>query len=166
MGFFVSWGGRKPIFYMGLAIEKLEQLIASMGYEFVGREIFSQGGRQVMRIYIDRTGGITVDDCAKVSAQVGALMEVESQSMANYVLEVSSPGIHRPLFELKHFEKFIGSQIKVKLRSSINGRRQYKGLLKAVIGDKIALIVEDTGELVELPFSTIEKSNVVGDIHF
>ena len=141
-------------------MEKLEKLITSMGYEFVGREFVSQGGRSILRLYIDSEKGINVDDCAKVSRQVSAMLDVEDSIQGRYSLEVSSPGINRPLFELKHYPKYIGSHLKLRLRASVDGQRQFKALLKAVSGDNITLLVEETGQEIIVPFSMIEKSNV------
>jgi ribosome maturation factor RimP len=147
-------------------MEKFEKLITSMGYEFVGGEYVSQGGRSILRLYIDGEKGVTVDDCGKVSRQVSAMLDVEDTIQGRYSLEVSSPGINRPLFELKHFEKQVGNRIKLKLRTDIDGQRQFKGVLKAVSGDTITLLVDETGQELVLPFSTIDKSNVIGDVSF
>jgi ribosome maturation factor RimP len=147
-------------------MEKLERLITSMGYEFVGSEFVSQGGRSILRIYIDRENGVTLDDCGNVSHQVSALLDVEDTIQGRYSLEVSSPGINRPLFELKHYQKYIGHRVKLRLHTNVDGRRQYQGILKAVSGDNIALLVEETGQEVVLPFSMIEKSNLIGDVRF
>ncbi len=144
--------------------EQLSTLISSMGYELVGYEVVPQGRQMIFRIYIDSPTGLTIDDCGKVSSQVSAMMDVADPIQGRYSLEVSSPGIDRPLFELGHYQRFVGSRVKIKLHVPINRRRQYKGVLKRVEGDNIYLLMDDTGEEVELPFSAIEKANVIGEI--
>lgn len=144
--------------------ERLATLIRSMGYELIGCEWLSQGRQAVFRIYVDKENGITVDDCSQVSYQVGAMLDVEDLVPGNYALEVSSPGIDRPLFEIAHYRKYIGRQVKVKLHLSINQRRQYKGILQRVEGDDIYLLVDGCEQEVKLPFSAIEKANLIGDI--
>lgn len=146
--------------------ERLVTLISSMGYELVGGELFSQGGRTIFRIYIDSEKGVTVDDCSRVSYQVSAMMDVEDPIESRYSLEVSSPGIDRPLFEIEHFHKYIGKQVKIRLYSPINQRRQYKGILQRVEGEDIYLLVEELGQEVIVPFSSIEKANLISDIRF
>ncbi len=146
--------------------EKLVTLIQSMGYELVGGELFPQGGTTIFRIYIDSPTGVTLDDCSRVSLQVSAMMDVEDPVRGNYVLEVSSPGVNRPLFELEHYRKFIGRRVKIRLRSLINERRQYKGTLTRVEGDNICLLMDDSTQEVSLPFSAIEKANLIEDIRF
>lgn len=145
--------------------EKLVKLISSMGCELVGCELLPMRGRQVFRLYIDRDSGVTVDDCSRVSHQVGAMMDVEESIQGRYTLEVSSPGIDRPLFEMKHYQKFIGSKIQIKLTAAINQRRQFKGILLRIDGENIHILVDDSKTEVVLPFSSIEKGNLVGDIH-
>ena len=145
--------------------DKLAMLIQSMGYEFVGGEMFRQGGQMVLRLYIDREGGVTVDDCSTVSRQVGAMLDVDDPVEGRYLLEVSSPGIDRPLFDLSQFQRFIGKQVKLKLNMPVMQRRQYKGTLLKVEGENI-FITDDAGQEICLPFSVIEKANLVGEIRF
>jgi ribosome maturation factor RimP len=144
--------------------ERLVTLISSMGYELVGCEMLPQGRQMVFRIFIDKKNGVTIDDCSQVSHQVSAMMDVEDPIQGRYSLEVSSPGIDRPLFEIEHYRKYIGSRIKIRLYSPIDQRRQYKGVLNRVEGEDIYLLVEDSEQEVILPFSAIEKANLIGDI--
>lgn len=149
--------------------ERLEKLISAMGFELAGCELFSQGGQMVLRIYIDTETkdkkGITVDDCSKVSRQVSAMLDVENLIQYRYTLEVSSPGINRPLFEIKHFQKYIGSHVKVTVSAPIKERRQLKGILQRIEGENLFLLLDEVGEEVIVPFSAIEKANVIGEIH-
>jgi ribosome maturation factor RimP len=118
----------------------------------------------IFRIYIDSPKGVTVDDCSRVSRQVGAMMDVEDPFESRYALEVSSPGIDRPLFEIEHYRKYIGKRIKLKLYSPVNQRRQFKGVLQRVEGEDIFLLVDDTEQEVKLSYSMIEKASLVGEI--
>lgn len=146
--------------------ERLQTLIGGMGYELVGCELRPQGRRALFRIYIDKKGGVTLDDCSRVSRQVSAMMDVEDPIVGGYVLEVSSPGVDRPLFVIEHFKQYVGSVIKIRLDQPINQRRQYQGILKRVEGENIYLWLEDKQQEIKLSFSSIERANVVGDIHF
>lgn len=146
--------------------ERLVKLIDSMGCELVGCEIVSQGRQALFRIYIDSPKGVTLDHCSQVSRQVSAMLDVEDPIQSRYVLEVSSPGINRPLFEIEHYQKYIGSRVKLKLYSPINQRRQYQGILVRVEEENIYLLVDDSEQEIALPFSAIEKANLIGDINF
>ena len=144
--------------------ERLKILIKTLGFELWGYELFSQGGQSIFRIYIDGNKGVTVDDCSLVSQQVSAMLDVEDPIQGRYALEVSSPGIDRPLFEMEQFNKYIGSQVKIRLAVPLNQKRQYRGVLKRVEGENIYLLDLSKQEIM-LPFSYIEKANVIGDIH-
>lgn len=144
--------------------DRLVILINAMGYELVGCEIASQGRQLVFRIFIDSPNGITLDDCSSVSRQVSAMMDVEEPLQGRYVLEISSPGIDRPLFELAHYQKYIGRRVKIRLYSPINQRRHYTGILQRVEGEDIYLSVEGQEQEMVLPFSIIEKANLTGDV--
>ena len=144
--------------------ERLASLIGSMGYEWIGCEVISPSRQMIFRIYIDRTNGVTVDDCSLVSHQVGAMMDVENSIQGRYLLEVSSKGVDRPLFKLEHYNKYIGSQVKIRLYTSLHQRRQYQGVLKRVERGSIYLWVADMKQEVMLPFLAIEKANVIGEV--
>lgn len=131
-----------------------------MGYEFVGSEIQRHSRNALLRIYIDSEKGITVDDCSKVSRQISAMLDVDDPIQGQYTLEISSPGLDRPLFEIEHYQKFIGSRVKVRLHAPINNRRNFTGLLVRVEGMNISFLI-DSVEIV-VPFSSIEKANVCG----
>ncbi len=143
---------------------RLETLLVSMGYDYIGAEILPMNGSKVFRIFIDTPTGVSVEDCSKVSRQVSAMMDVEDPFQSRYSLEVSSPGIDRPLFELKHFEQHVGSQVKIRLQSPINQQRQFKGILKQVVGESIHLLVEGSEKEVVLPYAAVDKANIIGDV--
>jgi len=142
-------------------LDRLRALIAGMGCELLGCECLSLGRRTLLRIYIDRNEGVTVDDCARVSRQVSAMFDVDNPVLGAYVLEVSSPGIDRPLFELAHFSSAIGKTVKVKLSTPHLDRRHYKGVLMSATEEWVHLLLEE-GVEVSIPYSAIEKANVVG----
>jgi ribosome maturation factor RimP len=146
--------------------ERLSVLISSMGYELVGCELLSMGGQNMFRLYIDSPTGVSSDDCSKVSHQVSALLDVEDPIQTKYVLEVSSPGIDRPLFELKQYEQFIGSEVKMRLFAPIERRKQYKGVLTRVVGEDIHLLVEGVTQEIVIPFSAIDRANIIGKVDF
>ena len=140
--------------------DRLASLVTAMGYEFVGCEIQRHSRRSVLRIYIDSEQGIKLDDCSKVSYQVSAMLDVEDPIKGEYTLEISSPGVDRPLFEIAHYQKYIGSRVKVRVHNPIEGRRNFVGVLLRVQETDIHLLM-DAGEEVVLPFSTIERAKVV-----
>ncbi len=145
--------------------ERFKTVVETMGYELVGCEMQSHGSQILFRIYLDSITGVTADDCSKVSHQISAMMDVEDPIQSRYVLEVSSPGIDRPLFELEHYRRFIGSRVKVRLAVPVGQRRQYTGLLKGVEGETVHLLVEGSGQELALSFSNIEKGNLIGEVH-
>jgi ribosome maturation factor RimP len=139
--------------------DRLASLITAMGYEFVGCEMHRQGRSFVLRIYIDSEKGITLDDCSDVSHQVSAMLDVDDPIQGHYNLEISSPGLNRPLFEIAHYRKFVGNRIKVRMHDLIHNQRNFVGILQRVEETDIHLLV-DTEEVV-LPFSGIEKAKVI-----
>lgn len=112
-----------------------------------------------VRLFIDKDGGVTVDDCADVSRQVSAILDVEDPIADKYNLEVSSPGLDRPLFTLPQFERYIGQDIAVHLRIPVMERRKWQGKLERIEKDMITLIVDDQEQI--LVFGNIQKANVV-----
>jgi ribosome maturation factor RimP len=133
-------------------LELLEPTLAAMGYELADLDAHV-GRRGLLRLYIDRPGGVTVDDCQRVSEQVGAWLDVEDPLPGSYVLEVSSPGFDRRLRTAAHFERFGGEQARIELRDALGGRRKFVGKLAGVEGSEVVLEVD--GELVRLPLSDI-----------
>lgn len=145
--------------------ERLATLIGSMGCELIGCELTQQGRRMVFRIFIDKENGVTIDDCSKVSNQINAMFNVEDPMQGEYALEVSSPGIDRPLFVIEHYRKYVGKKVKIRLYSAINQRRQYSGVLVRIEGEDIYLLMDDSSQEVKLPFSAIDKAHLVGEIN-
>lgn len=149
---------------MGLATleQKLTELISApveaLGFELVGIE-FIRGRQSTLRIYIDSENGISVDDCADVSHQVSAVLDVEDPITAAYNLEVSSPGLDRPLFTAAHYERFIGEEVSLTLRMGVQNRRRWVGIIKGVEGETVTLNVEGKDEMFAL--SNIQKANII-----
>ena len=143
--------------------EKLAALISTLGYEFVGYEFGQQNRKAIFRLYIDRQGGVSHQDCSKVSYQVGAMFDVDNPIDGQYVLEVSSPGLNRPLFALAQYEQQIGQRIKVRLHTPLLERKNFAGVLKRVEDGQICLLLAEGSEVL-LPFADIEKANVIADI--
>lgn len=160
--------GRRPIFcFLGVmnkvptSLQALvEGTVDSLGYEPWGIELLPRPtGGQLLRVYIEKPEGIGVEDCARVSRQLGAVLDVEDPIPGEYVLEVSSPGMDRPLFRPDQFARFLDQTVRVKLSSAVPGRRNYRGRLVAADENKIALLVD--GETVELAIDDIEAARVV-----
>lgn len=140
--------------------ELVRGAVDALGYELVGVEYLSRPkAGHLLRIYIDSEHGVGLKDCEKVSHQVSGALEVEDPIKSDYALEVSSPGLDRPLFELAHFERFVGRQARVKLNAALNGRSNYKGLILEVGAEDVVLQVE--GEAVRLPFAQMASARLV-----
>ncbi len=137
----------------------LEPEIESLGYELADIEVNIGGG--VLRLFIDSENGITLDDCAAVSRAVSALLDVEDPIPGEYNLEVSSPGLNRRLVKVAHFERFVGSKVKVKLKRLVQGRRNYKGELVGY--DEPNVLVKEGGDTFAIPFPEIDSARVVPD---
>ena len=133
-------------------------VVEAMGYEFVGCKYIPQGAYTVLRIYIDKESGVTLDDCSTVSTQLSAVLDVEEPITCKYTLEVSSPGSDRPLFTLEHFQRFVGHNAAIRLHTPMDGRRNFKGKIVKVDDNIISIDVD--GELFQLSFDTIELANL------
>lgn len=139
--------------------EMLTSPVEALGFELVGVEFVRAGKHSILRVYIDKEAGIDVDDCADVSHQVSAVLDVEDPITTEYNLEVSSPGMDRPLFKAAHYESIIGETVSVKLRMPIDGRRNFKGTLLSCENGVISVNVDN--DTFELAVENIEKGNLV-----
>ncbi|BCL67603.1 ribosome maturation factor RimP [Haemophilus haemolyticus] len=139
--------------------EMLQGAVEDLGCELWGIECQRAGRFMTVRLFIDKEGGVTVDDCADVSRQVSAILDVEDPIADKYNLEVSSPGLDRPLFTLPQFERYIGQDIAVNLRIPVMERRKWQGKLERIENDMVTLIVD--GQEQVLVFGNIQKANVV-----
>ncbi len=143
--------------------QMFEPVIESMGYELVGVEFNAGGGHGTLRVYIDREAGVNIDDCAAISHQVSGILDVEEPIKQAYDLEISSPGIDRPLFKLADFERFSGNTAKIRLEVALQGRKNFKGRLQGVVDSKLVAIEVD-GERFDLPYADIARANLVGEL--
>ncbi|MGQ7262560.1 ribosome maturation factor RimP [Vreelandella sp. V005] len=137
----------------------IEPVVAAMGFELWGIDHLSQGKNSRLVIYIERESGVSVEDCADISRQVSAVMDVEDPIAGEYRLEVSSPGMARPLYSLDQFTRFQGHHVALKLRTAFDGRRKYQGLLVGVEGDEILLQLD--GEEYCFPIESIDSAHIV-----
>lgn len=143
--------------------ELAENLAASMGMEVVLVEIKGEGNRSVVRVYIDQPSGISLDDCERFSRRLSVSLDVEDWIPSSYVLEVSSPGVNRPLTREKDFLRFCGENAKVRTRTPYGGQRNFKGRIAGVAGGRLELEVEP-GRRVEIDLEDIERANLIGDL--
>ncbi len=140
--------------------ELVRGAVDALGYELLGVEYVSRpGSGHLLRLYIDSEQGVGLEDCERVSHQVSGVLELEDPIRGDYALEVSSPGLDRPLFEKAHFARFVGEVARVKLNAALNGRSNYKGVIVEVDGDDVVLRVE--GESVRLPFAQVSTARLV-----
>lgn len=137
----------------------VEPIVRSFGCELWGIEVSAAGRQQLLRVYIDKQDGVDIDDCERVSRQLDSVLDVENPIRGEYTLEVSSPGLDRPLYHQEQFRRFVGWDIAVRLRKAFEGRRKYQGTLAEVGGDEITLV---SGEHEYLfPLADIERANLV-----
>ncbi|NPA72569.1 MAG: ribosome maturation factor RimP [Gammaproteobacteria bacterium] len=146
--------------------EKLEGLlkptIESMGFELWGFEYMPAGRHSILRVFVEKPDmGINVDDCAAVSRQISAIMDVEDPITSAYMLEVSSPGMDRLLFTPEQYKQYEGQTVQIRTAIGVLGRRKFKGPLTAVRDTLVEMEID--GELYEIPFDIIDKTNVVAE---
>ena len=134
-------------------------IIKTIGCELWGVELLGEGKSSLLRVYIDKEEGVTLEDCERVSRQIGAVLDVEDLLKGRYNLEVSSPGLDRPLFTKAQYEQFIGSKVRVKLRVPQEGVRNYTGKISKVIDDEITLIVDDAN--IVIPIINIDRAKLI-----
>ncbi len=140
--------------------ELLEPVVESLGCQLWGLEYHSAGKRRgILRLYIDKQDGVGLSDCERVSRQVSSVLDVEDPIQGEYTLEVSTPGMDRPLYTIEQFAQFAGEQVKLKLRVPFEGRRLFAGLLTGTEEDEVKLVVDDEEYL--FPIESIDKANVV-----
>jgi ribosome maturation factor RimP len=136
-----------------------EPFLDACGMEMVDVEFLSEHGRWILRVYIDKEGGVNVEDCARVSRELGHLIEAEDVIDYPYVLEVSSPGLNRRLRKERDFVRSIGKMVKLTMSRPINNRKNFTGRLTDVKGGTICVAIDDN-RLVELPLGEIRKARL------
>jgi ribosome maturation factor RimP len=137
-------------------VDMLKPVVEGLGYEWVGIEF--DGHQRVLRIYIDTPDGVKVDDCSRVSYQISGVLDVEDPMPGRYQLEVSSPGMDRPLFALEHFERFKGQMARLQLTRALDGRRRFKARLLGV--DDQDVLLQDEQVSLRIPFDLIDKARL------
>jgi ribosome maturation factor RimP len=137
----------------------LAQVIAREQLELVHWEAVGPRNRLVLRVFIDKPGGVNHGDCERVSNQVGSLLDVEDIIPGSYTLEVSSPGLERGLYKPADYERFAGHRIKLKAVEPINGQRNFRGELIGIANGIVSLVADGSGR-VEIPFDRIARANI------
>ena len=133
------------------------------GLEFVHAEVGAAGRTAAVRIFIDKPGGVTHEDCSTVSHHVGTVLDVEDFIHSAYTLEVSSPGLERGLYKREDYERFAGRLARLKARQPVNGQRNFRGRIVGLEGDEV-LFDDKTSGRVRIPFALIVKANLEIDI--
>jgi ribosome maturation factor RimP len=149
---------------IGRVWELAAPLVENEGMEIVDVELRHEGGHRgarVLRLYLDKAGGPTLDDLSRVSRQLSELLDSHDAVEGTYTLEVSSPGINRPLKRPEHFARYIGKRVRIRTRDAIDGRRSFLGILQEVSVGSVTVAQE--GMRYDIPFSSIEKSNYEHD---
>ena len=140
----------------------IEPAVVGLGLDLVGVELGTGNGRPLVRIFIDSASGITVDDCERASRQIGALLDVEDPLPDAYVLEVSSPGLDRPLMTPDHFTRFAGRSVRLSTREPIDGRRKWTGELLGCHNGNVLIRADREDE--RIPLALVKKANLIPEV--
>ena len=141
--------------------EIIKPIVEGLGYECVGIEYHSHPRHGLLRVYIDSSNGILLDDCTKVSHQISGALDVEDPIPGNYNLEISSPGADRPLFSVQQFEQFTGSIVLVHLYTAVEGRKKITGIIEKVVDNIIT--IRETDKVYQVSFNVISKAHLIPD---
>jgi|TARA_R110002020_G_scaffold13751_23_gene49282 ribosome maturation factor RimP len=139
--------------------DMIEPAVSALDYALWGVEFVRAGKHSTLRVYIDHEDGVSVDDCAKVSHQVSAILDVEDPIQSEYFLEVSSPGMERPFFKAAQYADYLGETAAVELTMAQQGKRKFKGVIAAVDGDYVEFNID--GEAFKVAQSSIKKAHLV-----
>ena len=143
--------------------EIAERVAIDHGLELVHAEVAGPENKPIVRVFIDKPQGVTHDDCSQVSLHLGTILDVEDFIHASYTLEVSSPGLERGLYKRADYERFAGSEAKMKTRLPINGQRNFKGKLLGVDGNEV-LFEDRTNGKVKIPLEIIKEAKLEVDV--
>lgn len=141
--------------------EIVRPVIEALGYTLWGLEYLGQGKHTLLRIYLEKDGGINVEDCAEASRQISSILDVEDPISTEYTLEISSPGLERSLFTLEQYGAYIGHTLKLRLSEPFEGRRNFQGTLAAIEDEEVVLL--DGEDKYVFPFELVEKANIVAE---
>lgn len=153
----------EPAEVEGRIREIAERVAAEHGFEHVHTEVGVLGRNAAVRVFIDKPGGVTHEDCSRVSHHVGTILDVEDFVSSAYTLEVSSPGLERGLYKPADYERFAGRDAKLKTREAINGQRNFRGRIVSVEGDTV-IFDDRTSGRVRIPFASVAKANLEIDV--
>jgi len=137
----------------------LERVTARLGLELVHWETVGPRNNFVLRVYIDKPGGVTLGDCETVSKQVGMIFDVEDPIPGSYTLEISSPGIERGLYKPADYERFAGNRVKLRTVAAINGQRNFRGKLMGINQNMVTIEADGIGKL-DIEYDQIAKANI------
>ncbi len=140
-----------------------EQVAVDHGLELVHAEVAGPDGRPIVRVFIDKPGGVIHDDCSEVSLHLGTVLDVEDFIHSAYTLEVSSPGLERGLYRRADYERFAGSHAKIKVRTPVSGQRNFRGRIVGV-DEKHVIFEDQTSGRVRLPIDAVMKANLEVDV--
>lgn len=160
--------GLRPLFFVLVpkmkdvarrAAELIRAAVEEQAFELVHVEYHARGNSPVLRVYIDREGGVSLDDCVELSRRIGVLLDVEDLIPSQYVLEVSSPGIERPLFAERDYRRFTGQEVRLTTVEKVESRRNFKGVIEAVGDGKVQLNCD--GKVYSIPLAGIRHGHLV-----
>jgi ribosome maturation factor RimP len=137
----------------------VRKTVEAEGFELVYVDYRPQGGRSVLRVFVDKVGGVNISDCAELSRRLSVLLDVEDPIPGEYVLEVSSPGLERPLFKEEDYRKFMGHEIRLTTTEKIEARRNFVGYIRDFADSVLTLECEI--QTYRIPFEKIKKANLV-----
>lgn len=143
------------------AEELLDEPVRHLGYELVACEFRTVGGRPTLQVFIDRDGGVGIADCVTVNRGIGDLLEVEELLASTFNLEVSSPGLDRPLRKEADFRRFVGREVRIRTFEPIGGRRNFRGLIRGAEDGMVTVEVDTRPH--EVPVAAMERANLVYD---
>ena len=151
-----------------ILMEQIEQVaapvLAEHNAELVDATFVHEHGQWVLRFFLDKPGGITLDDCATISDHIGRHLDATDVIRQSYVLEVSSPGLNRPLKKEADYKRFVGEKVDVTMYAPINGRRHFKGVLQSVESGNV-VVQDDTKQSFALPLADVAKAKLDPEIH-
>lgn len=156
--------GKAPVIFMDndlvcKARDLIEPVVASLGMELVDVVFVQEHGSPILRIYADKEGGITIGDITDISREISTVLDVEDFIDKKYMLEVSSPGLDRPLTKPEHFEKVVGKKIRVRIKEAMDGRRNFKGTLDSCTDDMLK-ITDNDGVEFEIELGNVDKARL------
>lgn len=163
----MSEGGTKPFSQetQTMLVSKIstlaENLCGAEGMELVFVEFVREPAGRVLRIFVDKPGGLSLNDCVLVSRQLSDILDVDLEDIGPYSLEVSSPGLERPLWKARDYDRFKGRTAKIKTRIPVDGRKNFKGVLMGIIDEIVSLRIEGTERTVDISLNDISRARLV-----